>query len=146
MAINNCESEIVCRALREHFSVYELAEPLPVISHGALALFQLSVNFSFHVSVQLVDGRHPDNVGVPYCTEKTALLLELSHYSTVIGLKEGGVEDLPSTGQVITLSLEDSSIGASTQLLSFYEMHTFVSKLQLVWHCVVTIRAWFSFD
>ena len=69
-----------------------------------------------------------------YHTEKAAFLLEPSHdghCSWVIGLKEGGVEDLPSTWKVITSSLVDSSIGSSSQRFSFDELDCLVAKLSL---------------
>ena len=74
------------------------------------------------------------NIGVPYRTEKTALLLELphdGHCPWVIALKEGWVEDLPSTEQVVTFSLIDSSIGSSSQAFGFDELDCSIAKLFL---------------
>ena len=74
------------------------------------------------------------NVWVPYCVQKTALLLESSHdghLSRVIGLKEGGMEDLSGTGQVVTCDLVDSSIRTRTQRFIFYEFDSLISKLSL---------------
>ena len=80
------------------------------------------------------------DVGVPYCTQKIALLLKLfhdSHCSRVIGLREGRVENLPSAGQLITHGLVDSSIGTSAQGFSFDEFDCSVSKpsLDFLCHC-----------
>ena len=75
---------------------------------------------------------------MPYCTQKVALLLELSHdshRSGVIGLEEDRVEDLPSTRQVITSSLVDSPIGASSQWFSFDELDCSVAKVSMVLLC-----------
>ena len=79
---------------------------------------------------------------MPDFTQKATLLLESSHdchRSRVIGLKEGWVKDLPSTGQVITHSLVDSSIGTSAQGFCFEELHCLVSKLSLGCGCIVLI-------
>ena len=85
------------------------------------------------------------NVGVPYCTQNTALLLESfhdCHCSRVIRLEKGGVENFPSAEEVITHSLVHSSIGTSAQGFSFDELDCLVSKLSLdfLCHCKMKTR------
>ena len=50
-------------------------------------------------------------------------------------MKESVVEDLPSTEQVITHSLVDSTIGASSQEFSFEEFDCLVPDLSLGLFC-----------
>jgi len=74
------------------------------------------------------------NVGVPYCTQKVALLLKSSHdshCSWIIELEEGQVLDFRSTWEIIALGLVDSPIGASAQRLGFDELECLVAKLSL---------------
>ena len=73
-------------------------------------------------------------LGSPIVLRKAALLLKSSHdshCSRIIGLKEGSVEDLPSTKKVVTHCLVDSFIGASSQQFSFDELNCLVAKLSL---------------
>ena len=71
---------------------------------------------------------------MPYCTQKVALLLKLSHDSHcfgVIELKEGGVEDFGSAREIITLGLVYSPIRASAQLFGFDELDSLVAERSL---------------
>ena len=82
-----------------------------------------------------------DNARVPYCTQKAAPLLKSAHDShcfRVIGLKEDGVEDLPSMKKVVTHCFVDSFIRASAQRSSFDELDCLVAKLSVSLCAIVT--------
>ena len=80
-----------------------------------------------------------DNVWVLYGTQKTTLLLKLSHdtcSSWGSELKESRVENFSSTGEVIAHGLADGTIRPNAKRLSFEEFNSLIAKLILVLsHC-----------
>ena len=58
-------------------------------------------------------------------------LTEVGDCSSVVQVKEGGVHDLGSTRQPVTLGLTHSSIRSTTKTLGFVELNVAVGKLSL---------------
>ena len=75
-----------------------------------------------------------DDVWVLYGTQNMTLLLKLLDDTCIAWgneLKEGGVENFSSTGQVITHGLADGTIRPNTKRLSFEELNSLIAKLIL---------------